>query len=151
MAVRWQRRGHQLAREYAQIRLWSAPAVLANYAILGWFLGQQNSRVTLMILLLTNSVNIVLDLWFVVGLDMNSNGVAWASVIADYTALAFGSYLVLRQLVSLEGQFLRERLLALTAYTALFNVNANLFVRTLGLLFAMAFFTAQGARQGIRY
>jgi len=138
----------QLAREYAQIRLWSAPAVLANYAILGWFLGQQNSRVTLMILLLTNSVNIVLDLWFVVGLDMNSNGVAWASVIADYTALAFGSYLVLRQLVSLEGQFLRERLLALTAYTALFNVNANLFVRTLGLLFAMAFFTAQGARQG---
>lgn len=137
-----------LAREYAHIRLWSAPAVLANYAILGWFLGQQNSRVTLMILLLTNSVNIVLDLWFVVGLGMTSNGVAWASVIADYSALAFGSYLVLRQLTRLEGRFLRERLLALTAYTALFNVNANLFVRTLGLLFAMAFFTAQGARQG---
>lgn len=137
-----------LAREYAQIRLWSAPAVLANYAILGWFLGQQNSRVTLMILLLTNSVNIVLDLWFVVGLGMTSNGVAWASVIADYSALAFGSYLVLNQLARLEGHFLRERLLALAAYTALFNVNANLFVRTLGLLFAMAFFTAQGARQG---
>ncbi|MDQ7733518.1 MATE family efflux transporter [Halomonas sp. SpR1] len=137
-----------LAREYAHIRLWSAPAVLANYAILGWFLGQQNSRVTLMILLLTNSVNIVLDLWFVVGLGMTSNGVAWASVIADYSALAFGSYLVMRQLVRLEGHFLRERLLAITAYKALFNVNANLFVRTLGLLFAMAFFTAQGARQG---
>ncbi|TVP51534.1 MAG: MATE family efflux transporter [Halomonas sp.] len=137
-----------LAREYAHIRLWSAPAVLANYAILGWFLGQQNSRVTLMILLLTNSVNIVLDIWFVVGLGMTSNGVAWASVIADYSALAFGGYLVLRQLAQLEGHFLRERLLALTAYAALFNVNANLFVRTLGLLFAMAFFTAQGARQG---
>lgn len=137
-----------LAREYAHIRLWSAPAVLANYAILGWFLGQQNSRVTLMILLLTNSVNIVLDVWFVVGLGMTSNGVAWASVIADYSALAFGSYLVLRQLARLEGHFLRERLLAFAAYAALFNVNANLFVRTLGLLFAMAFFTAQGARQG---
>ncbi|HSP32392.1 MAG TPA: MATE family efflux transporter [Halomonas sp.] len=137
-----------IAREYAHIRLWSAPAVLANYAILGWFLGQQNSRVTLMILLLTNSVNIVLDLWFVVGLGMTSNGVAWASVIADYSAFAFGSYLVVRQLARLEGHFLRERLLALAAYAALFNVNANLFVRTLGLLFAMAFFTAQGARQG---
>ena len=79
---------------------------------------------------------------------MTSNGVAWASVIADYSALAFGSYLVLRQLTRLDGHFLRERLLALAAYTALFNVNANLFVRTLGLLFAMAFFTAQGARQG---
>jgi len=137
-----------LAREYAEIRLWSAPAVLANYAILGWFLGQQNARVTLMILVLTNSVNIVLDLWFVVGLGMTSGGVAMASVIADYSALAFGGYLVLRQLGHLEGCFQRQRLLVLSAYSALFNVNANLFVRTLGLLFAMAFFTAQGARQG---
>lgn len=137
-----------LAREYAEIRLWSAPAVLANYAILGWFLGQQNSRVTLMILVLTNSVNIVLDLWFVIGLGMTSNGVALASVIADYTACAFGGYLVLRQLGRLDGCFQRQRLLVLSAYTALFNVNANLFVRTMGLLFVMAFFTAQGARQG---
>ncbi|NGO88977.1 MAG: MATE family efflux transporter [Halomonas sp.] len=137
-----------LAREYAEIRLWSAPAVLANYAILGWFLGQQNSRVTLMILLLTNGVNILLDVWFVVGLGMTSNGVALASVLADYSALAFGGYLVMRQLGLLEGHFQRQRLLAWNAYAALFNVNANLFVRTLGLLFAMAFFTAQGARQG---
>ena len=137
-----------LAREYAEIRLWSAPAVLANYAILGWFLGQQNSRVTLMILVLTNAINIVLDLWFVVGLGMTSNGVAWASVIADYSALGFGAYLVLRQLKRLSGHFSRARLLALSAYAALFNINANLFVRTLGLLFVMAFFTAQGARQG---
>lgn len=137
-----------LAREYAEIRLWSAPAVLANYAILGWFLGQQNSRVTLAILLLTNTINIVLDLWFVVGLGMTSNGVAWASVIADYSALGFGGYLVLRQLKRLTGCFSRARLLALSAYAALFNINANLFVRTLGLLFVMAFFTAQGARQG---
>lgn len=137
-----------LAREYAEIRLWSAPAVLANYAVLGWFLGQQNARVTLMILVLTNSVNIVLDLWFVVGLGMTSSGVALASVIADYSALTFGGYLVLRQLGHLEGCFQRQRLLVVSAYSALFNVNANLFVRTLGLLFAMAFFTAQGARQG---
>ncbi|WP_447957167.1 MATE family efflux transporter [Vreelandella sp. EE7] len=137
-----------LAREYAEIRLWSAPAVLANYTLLGWFLGQQNARVTLMMLVLTNSVNIVLDLYFVVGLGMTSNGVALASVIADYSALAFGSWLVLRQLRLLQGAFDRARLLTLHAYKALFSVNAHLFVRTLGLLFATAFFTAQGARQG---
>src|SRR5690554_254222 len=134
-----------LATKYAEIRILSAPAVLANYAILGWFLGQQNSRVTLAILVLTNSVNIVLDLLFVVGLGMTSDGVAWATVIADYTALAFGLWLVSRQLRLLDGRFLRSRLLALTAYGELFAVNANLFVRTLGLLFAMAFFTSRGA------
>ncbi|SDM37573.1 multidrug resistance protein, MATE family [Franzmannia pantelleriensis] len=138
----------ELAREYAQIRILSAPAVLANYAILGWFLGQQNARVTLAILVLTNSVNIVLDLLFVVGLGMTSDGVAWATVIADYTALAFGGWLVLRQLRLLDGRFLRQRLLVLSAYAELFQVNSHLFVRTLGLLFAMAFFTAQGASQG---
>lgn len=137
-----------LAREYAEIRILSAPAVLANYAILGWFLGQQNSRVTLLILVLTNSVNIVLDLWFVVGLKMTSDGVAWASVLADYSALIVGATLVLRQLGTLDGRFLRRELTSLGAYRALFHVNANLFLRTLGLLFAIAFFTSQGARQG---
>ncbi|WP_168012635.1 MATE family efflux transporter [Halomonas salinarum] len=138
----------ELAREYAGIRILSAPAVLANYAILGWFLGQQNSRVTLILMVLTNSVNIVLDLWFVVGLGMTSDGVAWATVIADYTALVMGLWLVRRQLVTLGGYLDRARLFALKAYQALFAVNAQLFLRTLGLLFAMAFFTAQGASQG---
>ncbi|KAA0009801.1 MATE family efflux transporter [Billgrantia pellis] len=138
----------QLAAEYAQIRILSAPAVLANYAILGWFLGQQNSRVTLALLVLTNGVNIVLDLLFVVGLGMTSNGVAWATVIADYTALAFGAWRVAHQLRLLQGRFLRQRLLGLAAYGELLQVNANLFVRTLGLLFAMAFFTSRGAAQG---
>ncbi|WP_234275643.1 MATE family efflux transporter [Billgrantia zhangzhouensis] len=138
----------RLAAEYAQIRILSAPAVLANYAILGWFLGQQNSRVTLAILVLTNSVNIALDLLFVVGLGMTSDGVAWATVIADYTALAFGGWLVLRQLKLLQGRFLRARLFRPAAYGELLQVNANLFLRTLGLLFAMAFFTSRGAAQG---
>ncbi|MHB0776155.1 MATE family efflux transporter [Halomonas sp. WWR20] len=137
-----------LAASYADIRILSAPAVMANYAILGWFLGQQNSRVTLAIMVLTNSVNILLDLLFVVGLGMTSDGVAWATVIADYVALVFGAWLVIRQLRLLQGRFLRERLLRLSAYAELFQVNRHLFVRTLGLLFAMAFFTAQGASQG---
>ncbi|MDV6317979.1 MATE family efflux transporter [Chromohalobacter sp. HP20-39] len=137
-----------LATRYAHIRILSAPAVMANYAILGWFLGQQNSRVTLAIMVLTNSVNIVLDLLFVVGLGMTSDGVAWATVIADYTALVAGLWLVARQLKLLKGRFLRQRLLRFGAYSELFQVNRHLFVRTLGLLFAMAFFTAQGADQG---
>jgi len=137
-----------LAASYAHIRILSAPAVMANYAILGWFLGQQNSRVTLAIMVLTNSVNIALDLLFVVGLGMTSDGVAWATVIADYTALVAGLWLVARQLKLLKGRFLRQRLLRFVAYSELFQVNRHLFVRTLGLLFAMAFFTAQGADQG---
>ncbi|MCP1313637.1 MULTISPECIES: MATE family efflux transporter [unclassified Halomonas] len=137
-----------LAFEYARIRLYSAPAVLANYTLLGWFLGQQNARVTLLLMLLTNGVNIALDLLFVVGLSMTVDGVALASVIADYSALAVGGWLAARQLRRLDGRTHRARLFTLAAYRPLFSVNGHLFVRTLGLLFATAFFTAQGARQG---
>ena len=138
-----------LASEYAHIRLLSAPAVLANYAILGWFLGLGNARVTFVIMVLTNTVNIALDLFFVLGLGMTSNGVAWASAIADYTAFGVGVWLLRRELRELGGAPVpRHRLWRLSAYADLFAVNRHLFVRTLCLLFAFAFFTARGADLG---
>nr|WP_284732805.1 MATE family efflux transporter [Larsenimonas rhizosphaerae] len=136
----------ELANGYAYIRICSAPAVLVNYALIGWFLGQQNSRVTLLIMVLTNSINIVLDLILVVGLDMTSNGVALASVVADYCACATGLWLAMRQLKRIPGTWSIELLSRLRAYAPLFHVNRHLFVRTMCLLSAMAFFTAQGAR-----
>ncbi|REC94585.1 MATE family efflux transporter [Kushneria indalinina] len=138
----------RLAADYAHVRIFSAPAVLMNYAIIGWFLGRQNARVTLLLMLITNSVNIVLDIVLVVGLDMNVKGVATASLIGDYTALAFGLWLVRRELKTLSGRFDSTPLKRLKAYGELFRVNRHLFVRTLCLLFAMAFFTSQGAQLG---
>jgi multidrug resistance protein, MATE family len=137
-----------LAREYATIRMWSAPAVLANYVLIGWFLGLGNSRFTLWLMLVNNLVNIVLDLVFVLGLGMTVDGVALASVIADYSALALGLWLCLRTLRRLGGRLPVPELSRLAAYRELFSVNSALFIRTLLLLFAMAFFTSQGARQG---
>ncbi|WP_110650575.1 MATE family efflux transporter [Salinicola peritrichatus] len=137
-----------LAASYAHIRIFSAPAVLANYAILGWFIGQQKTRITLAILLLTNGVNIALDLLFVVGFGLASDGVAWASLIADYSALAFGLWRVAVHCRGLGGELSRRALRAWSHYSALLRVNRHLFVRTLGLLFAQAFFTAQGADFG---
>ncbi|ARS53076.1 MATE family efflux transporter [Kushneria konosiri] len=138
----------QLAADYAHVRIFSAPAVLMNYAIIGWFLGRQNARVTLLLMLITNGVNIVLDIVLVVGLDMNVKGVATASLIGDYTALAFGLWMVCRALKTLGGRFDPTPLKRLAAYGELFRVNRHLFIRTLCLLFAMAFFTSQGARMG---
>nr|WP_110670625.1 MATE family efflux transporter [Salinicola halophilus] len=137
-----------LASDYAHIRIFSAPAVLANYAILGWFIGQQRTRITLAILLLTNGVNILLDLIFVVGFGFASDGVAWASLIADYSALAFGLWRVAVHWRTLGGSLSREALRSLSRYAELIRVNQHLFVRTLGLLFAQAFFTAQAANFG---
>ena len=69
-AIRW--RG--FAREYYLIRIWSAPAALANYAILGWLLGMGRARAVLMLQLALNGTNIVLDLVFVIGSWLGCRG-----------------------------------------------------------------------------
>jgi MATE family multidrug resistance protein len=73
---------------YFSIRIWSAPGTLANFVLIGWFLGLQNARVPLIIFLVINITNIVLDLLFVIVLGLKVDGVALASVIAEYTGLA---------------------------------------------------------------
>ena len=137
-----------LAAEYFNIRLWSAPATLAGYVLFGWFIGIADARSPLLIVVTVNVINIVLDLVFVVGLGMDVAGVALASVIAEYTGVLLGLFLVMKALKKYPGSFVHERFTRLAEYTAFFAVNANLFIRTLALMFAITWVTAQGARFG---
>jgi MATE family multidrug resistance protein len=136
------------ALQYFSIRIWSAPGTLANFVMVGWFLGLQNARVPLLIFLTVNITNIILDLWFVLGLGMQVDGVALASVIAEYAGLAVALVFATRALRARSGQWPLARLFNVRAYAAFFAINANLLVRTMALMFAFAFVTAQGARLG---
>jgi MATE family multidrug resistance protein len=138
----------QYASDYFHIRIWSAPATLATYALIGWFIGLQNARVPLIMVLFTNIINIVLDLWFVVVLDWKVEGVAAASVIAEYVGVAIGLGFAWTELRRQGGHWIPSRLTSLSEYKAFLAVNGNLFVRTIALMFTFAFITAQGARQG---
>ena len=136
------------ADQYFSIRIWSAPATLANFALIGWFIGLQNARVPLVIVLAINTTNIVLDLVLVNLVGMKVDGVALASVVAEFTGLAVGLGFVVRELRTHEGHWVISKLTTLREYTAFFAVNGNLFVRTMALMFTFAFITAQGARLG---
>ena len=136
------------ALEYFSIRIWSAPGTLVNYVLIGWFIGLQNARVPLLIFLTINVTNIVLDLVFVVGLGMKVDGVALASVIAEYCAVFVGLAFAASELRRYEGRWPLSRLFNWRAYAAFFSVNAHLFVRTMALTFTYFFVTAQGARLG---
>ena len=138
----------QHATTYFSIRVWSAPGTLANYALIGWFLGLQNARVPLLIFLTINITNILLDLLFVLVFGMKVDGVALASVIAEYSGLLVGGAFAIDALRSREGNWPLARLTNLSAYKAFFSVNASLFVRLMALMFTFAFVTAQGARLG---
>lgn len=137
-----------LAQSYGQIRLWSAPASLLNFALIGWFIGRQDTRRPLAILMATNLLNIALDALFILGLGMASDGAAWASVLAEYGGLGAALWLAHRCLQQMGGGLDRTRLNRLAHYLPLLQINRHLFVRTLCLLLVFAFFSAQGARLG---
>ena len=133
---------------YYSVRIWAAPAVLANFALIGWFIGRQNTRAPLAIMLTTNLVNIVLSIAFVMGLGYRTGGVAAASVLAEAAGLGVGVWLARAALAGTGGSFDRARILDPEALRRVLSVNANLLVRTLSLMFVFAFITAQGARMG---
>lgn len=136
------------ALEYFHIRIFSAPGTLANYVLIGWFLGLQNARVPLLIFLTINLSNIALDLLFVLGLGMKVDGVALASVIAEYVGVTVALSFAARELRRHTGHWPVSKFVRIREYAAYFAVNANLFIRTTTLIFTISFVTAQGARMG---
>ncbi len=137
-----------LAADYYRIRIWSAPATLVHYALLGTLIGVQNTRAALALQLVLNGTNVVLDLVFVVGLGWGVEGVAAATLISEFTAAACGVLLLRRALRRLPGSWRRSHLLDASRLRALLRANANIFVRTLCLIFAFSYFTAQGTKLG---
>ena len=137
-----------LAASYYEIRIWSAPAALVNYTVLGWLLGTQRARTALVLQVALNGVNVVLDLAFVIGLGWGVEGVALASLIAETGAAALGIAVVGRILARSGGRWDWARLLRRDRVVALFRVNLDIFLRTLALVFAFGYFTAQSAKMG---
>ena len=138
----------EYALEYFFIRIWSAPGTLANFVMIGWFIGLQNARVPLIVFLTINLTNIALDLLFVIVLGMKVDGVALASVLAEYAGLAVALFFAARELRKHSGHWPMQKLVDYRQYAAFFSVNANLFIRTMALMFTIAFVTAQGTRMG---
>ncbi len=131
-----------LADGYFAARVWGAPALLTQYAITGWLLGTGRTGALLAMQVVMNSVNIVLDVWFVAGLGWGPAGIGAGTAIAEWVALIFGLLLIWRSLKREQG------LLDRPALMALFNANRDILIRTLALLFAFAWFVRSGAQMG---
>jgi len=82
-----------MARDYMQIRIWSAPAAVALYGISGWLIAKERTRSVLVLQFWVNGVNIGLDLWFVLGLGWGVQGVAIATFLAEWSGLVLGLWL----------------------------------------------------------
>lgn len=135
--------------QYFSIRVWSAPASLINFVLLGWLLGTQNAKAPMWMVIISNLTNIALDVLFVIGLGWKVEGAALASVIADYTGMSFGLWCVWRTWLQRELPsplaLLKDTAHGLSRFVKL---NRDIFLRSLCLQAAFTFMTFQGASFG---
>mgnify|MGYP000338753143 CR=1 FL=1 len=137
-----------LAGEYFLIRSWTAPATLTNYAILGWLIGMQRTRMALLLQVWLNGVNIVLDLVFVSVLEMGVPGVAWATLIGEYSAALIGLVLAWRLVRPTRENWVRARIADWVRLRAFFSANLDIMIRTACLIASFFVFTRMGAQFG---
>lgn len=136
------------AAHFFNWRLWGLPAALLNFALVGWFLGRQNARVPLLIMITTNSVNMVLSILFVLKFHWGVVGAAQAAVIAEWVGFLVGLTALLRRLPLLEGGWNLSPLRKIGAWKPLLMVNGDIFLRSLALQIAFLLVTLQGVRIG---
>jgi len=138
-----------LAGAYFDIRVWGAPATLLIYVGVGWLIGMEKTKIVLALTVFMNGMNIALDLLFVPVLGWGIEGVAIATLISELSTAVVGGTVIFLMHRPLSGRWRRRGLLDDRAKViGMLRANGDIFIRTLCLIFAFAWFTAQGATLG---
>jgi MATE family multidrug resistance protein len=137
-----------LARSYFDIRIWAAPATLANYALLGWFVGLGRTDIGLILQLVLNLTNIVLDVIFVIGFGWEVRGVAFGTLLAEWGATIVGVLVALRYLRQFGSAWAPKYLFNVVRLKRTIVVNSDIMIRSMALIFVHVWFMSQGAKQG---
>jgi len=139
---------HELAQRFFSIRLLGLPAILMQYALVGWLLGLQNARGPLAMMLVTSFTNIVLVVTFVLGLEWGVQGAAIASVCAEWTGVAWGLWLAARRLRRIPARIDWPAMRRWASWKPLVQTNSDIFIRSLALQAVFLSITIRGAYLG---
>lgn len=138
----------EMATLYFHICIWGAPAMLGLYGLSGWYIGMQNSRIPMYIAITQNIVNIIASLSLVYVFKMKVEGVALGTLIAQYAGFFMGLILWTNRYGKLKKYIVWKGVLQKEAMIRFFQVNRDIFLRTLYLVAVTLFFTSAGASQG---
>ena len=138
----------RFASEYFYIRIFAAPATLLIYVFHGWFLGMQNAKYPLVLLVTVNIFNLIFNMLFIFYFGMKSEGVAYGTLLAQYLGLLIAVFLFIHKYKWFLSYFSLKEIFEFEKFKKFYQVNSNIFIRTLALLFVLSFFTAESAKFG---
>ncbi len=134
-----------LALQYFYIRIFAAPATLSLYALNGWFTGMQDAKTPMILAIVINVLNIAFNVFFVYGLDLKSDGVAWGTLLAQYGGFFLGLWFLFAKYRNRLKNIHLPFKMDVELLKKLFQVNKDIFIRTLVLISVVSFFTVQSA------
>jgi MATE family multidrug resistance protein len=150
LVLKGETRVEELAMAYFRIRIWAAPAALGQFALLGFFLGMQNAKLPMVVLVSTNVINIACSYLFVMQLGMESNGVALGTVIAQYCGLLIALFYFRKYFRRLFKYWSLQATLQWGKLKHFLLINKDIFIRTMCLVVVFSIFTARSASTDVQ-
>ena len=138
--------GGEMVADYFYARVWAVPAGVLLFGLNGWLTGMQNAIIPMVVAIIVNVIHIVCSLWFAFPLGMGIVGIAYASVVAQWTGVAITALIMWwhygKQLVRISWSEIWD----MKAMREFFSINRDIIVRTLCIVSTYTFFTAASAR-----
>ena len=141
-----------LINTYLNVRVFSVPAELTIYILVGFYLGIQKTKISSSLIVVLSILNIVFSSVLVLSYDLNIFGVAIGTLLASYITLiiftVFTYYFIIKKF-KIIPKF--EKLIIKSKILKLFNINLDIFFRTLFLTFSFLWVTYLGSKLGEDY
>ena len=138
--------GGEMVADYFYARVWAVPAGVLLFGLNGWLTGMQNAIIPMVVAIIVNVIHIICSLWFAFPLGMGIVGIAYASVVAQWTGVAITALIMWwhygKQLVRISWSEIWD----MKAMREFFSINRDIIVRTLCIVSTYTFFTAASAR-----
>lgn len=135
-----------LGLRYFFILIWAAPATLGMYALKGWLIGMQDSKTPMYIAIMINLVNIFFSLLFVIKFKMKIEGVAYGTLIAQYSGLITTIVFWQIKYGKLKKYFNLKESINWHKMKLFFKVNSDIFLRTCCLIIVTTYFTIASSK-----
>jgi len=142
----WAMNGNEMTRAYYYARIWAVPAGILLFGFNGWFTGMQNAVIPMFTAITVNVIHIACSLWFAFGFDLGIVGIAYASVLAQWTGVLFASVLLIGKFRKVLTPIEWSEVFDLKRLKTFFSINRDIILRTFCIVIVYTFFTGASAR-----
>ena len=142
----WAMNGDEMTRAYYYARIWAVPAGILLFGLNGWFTGMQNAVIPMFTAITVNVIHIACSLWFAFGFDLGIVGIAYASVLAQWTGVLFAIVLLIGKFHRVLTPIDWAEVFDLKRLKTFFSINRDIILRTFCIVIVYTFFTGASAR-----